>query len=179
MEYSPAMKKHVALTLLLVTTLGVLNAHVDLPKVDGRRFVAAQGQLHDPLGWLEDRWTVLARSCRGIHALGAEDATHRKALATLQGFSPPDSASARLLQLRRQGDWLLAEVAFEVLSPAVVLLRLESGEARVVEGAIWSGSTEPWRPSPLIRRHLAQRAPQAPPALLACLEPRSGLFMPR
>jgi hypothetical protein len=173
------MKRHVSLTLLVLTTLGVLNAHVDLAEVDGRRFVAAQGRLHDPLGWLEDGWTRLARRCSPVQAVPASEDVHGQALAAVQAFSPPDSASARLVQLNAQGSWLLAEVEFDRLNPAVVLLVQDGSGPRVVGEAIWSGSTEPWRPAPRIRAHLAQRAPQAPAALLACLEPKQRLFQPR
>ena len=64
------MKKHVALTLLLITTLGVLNAHVDVPSVDGRRFVQTQGQMYDAIGWGEDLWTRSTRNCSQVRALG-------------------------------------------------------------------------------------------------------------
>lgn len=172
------MKKHVALTLLALTTLGVLNTHVDLPEVDGRRFVLAQGRLHDPTGWVQDRWNGLTRRCHMVQNLDAQSPRHEPALGTIQAFSPPDSRSARLLQLIAAGPWLLAEVEFAQLSPAVVLLQ-DGLRPRVVEGAIWSGSTEPWRPAPLIRQHLQARAPQVPASLLACFTPRAALFQPR
>lgn len=172
------MKKHVALTLLAVTALGVLNAHVDLAQVDGRTFVAAQNRLHDPQGWLSDRWTHLVRDCRPVRALdGVQEGAG--ALAAIRAFSPPDSASAKLVQLLALDDWQLAEVEFAALSPAVVLLRQGSNGWNIVPSAIWSGSTEPWRPAPLIRRYLAQQAPSAPAALLDCLNPKSALFLPR
>lgn len=170
------MKKHVALTMLALTSLGVLNAHVDLPEVDGRRFVQAQGQLHDVQGWLEDRWTAATRSCSNLESVPADGPTGQATLAAVRVFSPPDSETARLLQLQAQGQWLLAELEFERLNPAVVLLSRHGGTPHIVEGAIWSGSTEPWRPAPLIRRHLRQRAPQAPQELLDCLEPRAPMF---
>jgi hypothetical protein len=173
------MKRHVALTLLAITTLGILNAHVDLPRVDGRRFVQAQGELHDPLGWWEDQWTQLTRRCGSVRAVPAGSALERASLDALRGYSPPDSQSARLLQLHSVGDWLLAELEFETLSPAMVVLRVADGRPQVVERAIWSGDTRPWRPAPLIRRHLAAQAPDLPTALLDCLTPQGDLFRPR
>jgi len=173
------MKKHVALTLLLVTTLGVLNAHVDVPRVDGRRFVSTQGQLYDAIGWSEDLWTRSTRSCSQVRALGRTEPGYAQALAAIQAYSPPDSQSARLRQLQQTGDWLLAEVEFDELSPAVVVLQLQGEGVVVLPTAIWSGDTQPWRPAPLIRRHLHTQAPLMPQTLLDCLDPQVGLFQPR
>ena len=173
-----AVKKHVALTLLAVTALGVTDAHVDLAEVDGRRFVQLQGRLHDVRGWLEDGWTAATRSCTKVSTLPVNTALSQAALGAVRSYSPPDSEAARLLQLQAQGDWLLAELEFERLNPAVVLLRDLDGQPQIVEGAIWSGSTQPWRPAPLIRKHLRQQAPEVPQPLLDCLQPRAALFQP-
>jgi hypothetical protein len=67
----------------------------------------------------------------------------------------------------------VAELTFEKLSPAVVLLQSDGPTGTLTERAIWSGSTEPWRSGPHIRAYLRARAPQAPQALLACLDPVS------
>jgi hypothetical protein len=173
------MKKHVALTLLLITTLGVLNAHVDVPSVDGRRFVQTQGQMYDAIGWSEDLWTRSTRNCSQVRALGRTEPMYAQALEVIQAFSPPDSRSARLRQLQQNGDWLLAEVEFDELSPAVVVLQLQGKVVELLPTAIWSGDTQPWRPAPLIRRHLHTQAPLVPQPLLDCLDPQVGLFQPR
>lgn len=70
--------------------------------------------------------------------------------------------------------WLLAEVEFDTLLPAVVLLREESGALRVQERAIWSGMTHPWKVGPLIRNYISRQAPDAPAALFACFTPLSN-----
>jgi hypothetical protein len=38
------LKRHVAATLLVLTTLGVINAHVDIEAQDGRYFGVWQGK---------------------------------------------------------------------------------------------------------------------------------------
>lgn len=173
------MKKHVALTALLITALGVLNAHVDVPHVDGRTFVMTQGQMYDAIGWGEDLWTRATRRCSLVHTLDSRVPMHHNALAAIQSYSPPDSRSARLRQLLQAGDWLLAEVEFDQLNPAVVVLQLQGANVVVLQKAIWSGDTQPWRPAPLIRRHLHAQAPLTPQSLLDCLNPQVGLFQPR
>ncbi len=172
------MKRHVALTLLIVTALGVLNAHVDLPRIDGRRFVAAQGQLYDPLGWLEDQVNAWSRQCRSVQRVDLQHPDAQTALLRIGAFSPPDSHTARALQVLGAGPWWLVEVSFETLSPAVVTLHGEGDSMKIVGEAIWSGSTTPWRPAPQIRRYLLAAAPALPPELVACLDPQSELFRP-
>jgi hypothetical protein len=170
------MKRHVALTLLIITTLGVVDAHVDLNEVDGRRFLATQGRLYDPLGWLEDQANALTRSCGAVQRVDLKDSGAQAVLARIREFSPPQSHSAQLHQVLRSGPWWLAEVSFDALNPAVVVLRESAEGVKIVEPAIWSGSTQPWRVAPRIRRHLRAGAPDMPAQLPACLEPQTGLF---
>jgi hypothetical protein len=87
----------------------------------------------------------------------------------IQQHSLPDSQSARWLQLQQLGDWSVAEVAFDVLKPTLVVLRLQSGQWRVQDQAVWSGSTAPWHSGDFVRRYLRQQAPDLPQALLACV----------
>jgi hypothetical protein len=83
------MKRHVALTLLIITTLGVVDAHVDLTEVDGRGFLATQGRLYDPLGWLEDQANAVTRSCGAVQTVDLKTAEAQTALARIREFSPP------------------------------------------------------------------------------------------
>jgi len=170
------MKKHVALTLLVLTTLGVLKAHVDIERQDGRYFLSYQGKKHDVLGALQNQSNALLRQCGSVQALDVSSPAAGAALSTIQNFSPPDSQKARLLGLTQKDDWLLAEVEFTTLNPAVVLLKITPERVSVVDGAVWSGTTAPWAAAPLIRRYISDRAPQVPSALMACFDPVGVLF---
>ena len=170
------MKKHVALTLLVLTTLGVLNAHVDIERQDGAYFLSFQGKKHDVLGAFLNQTNAILRQCGSVHVLDANSPQAGDVLSAIQNFSPPDSRNARLLGLRQQGSWLLAELEFSTLNPAVVLLTSTPQGARIVEGAVWSGTTAPWQSANLIRRYIQDRAPQAPPELMDCFDPASALF---
>lgn len=170
------MKRHVALTLLILTTLGVVDAHVDLSEIDGRRFVATQGRLYDPLGWLEDQANAISRSCGAVQRVGLEDPGAQLALTRIRAYSPPQSHSAQAHQVLRSGSWWLVELSFASLNPAVVLLQGDGPEMKIVESAIWSGSTLPWRAGPRIRRHLHAGAPGLPAQLPACLQVQAALF---
>jgi hypothetical protein len=63
----------------------------------------------------------------------------------------------------------VAEVAFDVLKPTLVVLRLQAGQWRVQDQAVWSGSTAPWHSGDFVRRYLRQQAPDLPQALLDCV----------
>ena len=170
------MKKHVAITLLVLTTLGVLKAHVEIERQDGGVFLAYQGKKHDVLGVFQDQGNALLRQCRDVRQIDASSALAGLTLAAIQNFSPPDSQHARLLGLRQQDGWLLAELEFTTLNPAVVLLHSAQERVSVVEGAIWSGTTAPWASAPFIRRYIRERAPQAPRELMDCFDPAGVLF---
>ena len=170
------MKKHVAITLLVLTALGVLRAHVDIERQDGSYFLSFQGKKHDVAGMLLNQTNAMLRQCSDVQTLDVNSAQAVSALNAIRNFSPPDSRLVRLLGMQQQGPWLLAEVEFATLNPAVVLLTGAQERISVVEGAIWSGTTAPWHAASLIRRYIQGRAPQAPPELLRCFNPAGALF---
>ena len=170
------MKKHVAITLLVLTTLGVLKAHIDIERQDGGYFLSYQGKKHDVLGALLNQTNAVLRRCSSVQDVDANSPQAGSALSTIQNYSLPDSNHARLLSLQQQGTWLLAELEFSTLNPAVVLLTSASSHVRVVDGAVWSGTTAPWTSAPFIRRYIRERAPNAPAELLACFDPVAAVF---
>ena len=165
------MKRHVAATLLVLTTLGVIDTHVDVEAQDGRYFGVWQGKKHDVMGWLADHKNQLWRDCSAVQQLSNASPAAEQVLTLIADHSPPDSRNARLVSLLQQGDWLLAELVFAQLNPAVVVLQAGPAGMRLPERAVWSGSTSPWQPGPRIRQHLALQVPQVPAALLACFNP--------
>jgi len=168
------MKRHVAATLLVLTTLGVINAHVDVDAQDGRYFAVWEGRKHDVIGWMSDGSNQLWRNCSGVQHLRSDSPMAVQVLAVIGEYSPPDSRQAKLVSLQRQADWLVAELTFATLNPAVVVLRDEPAGLRLPERAVWSGSTAPWQPGPRIRDHLQQQVPEVPAALLSCYDPVSN-----
>ena len=170
------MKRHVAATLLILTILGVLDAHLDIERQDGAYFLNVQGKKRDIAGMLSNQTNAFLRSCGVVTAVKADSALGLRALGAIQAYSPPDSQKARLVSLLQQGKWLIAEVQFTSLNPAAVLLQETPDSLSIADGAIWSGTTAPWQAGPLIRRYLGERAPAAPKDLLACFEPSSAAF---
>lgn len=164
------MKRHVAAAVVLVTAFLVVDSHVDWVRLDGRHLLEVSGQRLDALGWAADRVLHLRRDCAQTMDLAPDSAVARDMLQVIQKHSLPDSQSARWLQLQRLDDWALAEVAFDTLKPTVVALRLQAGQWRVQDQAVWSGSTAPWHSGDFVRRYLRQQAPDLPRPLVQCLQ---------
>ena len=142
------MKRRTGLALLGLLALGLLANHLRWERQDGALLLRLDGVAHDPIGWLQeqrDGWG----DCTAVTALAPNGPEAAPVLAALQAFSPPDSHSAQLRWLQRHGDWALAEVHFERLTAALVLLKHQGGEWTPVPEGIWSGSTAPWRSRPL------------------------------
>ena len=74
------------------------------------------------------------------------------------------------------GTWLLAEVEFTELLPAVVLIEKADEQAAILPDAVWSGYTHPHLPAPFIRKFLIQKVDAPPLALINCFEPQSNSF---
>ncbi len=116
------------------------------------------------------------------------------AVDALRRVSPPASQSARVRRLDHwpasagersrqnaaepQPGWFILQAEFDQLEPAVVLVRQVGLQAEVLSSGVWSGTTLPWNPAWRIRRFLADRVPQAPALLLACLDPLGAFAQP-
>ena len=136
------MKRHVAATLLVVLGLLVIDSHVNWVPHDGGTLLEVSGQVFDPKGWASEHWRQLRTDCRGFDK-PVPQATANAVLQVIQQHSLPDSNEARLLQLRQQGDWALAEVTFKTLNPSILFLHRTEGVWQIQDSAVWSGSTAP------------------------------------
>ena len=163
------MKRHVAAVVALITSLLVIDSHVDWVRQDGRPLLAVNGQHWDLHGWAAEQLLQLRRDCTPVNTWPSDSPTGRAILSEIQQHSLPDSQSAHALQLLQLDDWGVAEVDFETLKPSLVVLRLQAGQWRVQDQAVWSGSTSPWQSGDFVRRYLQQQAPELPQALLACV----------
>mgnify|MGYP003402963503 CR=1 FL=1 len=163
------MKRHVAAVVVALTAWLVIDSHVDWVPQDGRQLLEVSGQRWDLRGWAAEQLLQLQRDCTPVSRWPPDSPTARAVLPVIQQHSLPDSQSARWLQLQQLGDWSVAEVDFDNLQPALVVLRLQAGLWRVQDQAVWSGSTTPWHSGDFVRRYLRQQAPGLPQALLSCV----------
>ncbi len=166
------MKSRASLVLLVILLVFVPLSHLEVEPADDSWLLRVTGVPVDVRGLVSDGFVRLARSCSRVQALGPDDQRFTSALKAIRQESPPHSLSAQLVDLRQQEDWLLAQVRFANLHDAVVLLHVADAGHVIAPGGVWSGSTLPHRPGPVIRRFLRSRVPQAPGDLIDCFEDR-------
>jgi hypothetical protein len=159
----------VAAVVVALTAWLVIDSHVDWVPQDGKRLLEVSGQRWDLRGWAAEQLLQLRRDCTPVSRWPPDSPTARAVLPVIQQHSLPDSQSARWLQLLQLGDWSVAEVDFDTLKPTLVVMRLNAGQWRVQDHAVWSGSTAPWHSGDFVRRYLRQQAPDLPQALLNCV----------
>ena len=172
-------RHRVHLFALLLVVAGVIISHVGWIERDNGTLLVVDGIEIDLLGQANNHWVRATRDCQHVAELQASEPGFASARQTLQAYSPPSSASARLASLWTSQTWGLAEVEFDELLPAVALMKATDNGWEIIPPAVWSGFTHPWEPAPLMRRYLKQQAPEVPQALLNCFEPRSPSFQPR
>ncbi len=162
------MKSRARLVLLVLLLVLIPLSYLDIERADDSWLLRVTGVPVDVPGLVSDTYSVLTRRCTPVQSVDRADLRFRSALETIRQESPPHSLSAQIVDLRGQGDWLLAQVRFADLHDAVVLLQGAGVGHVIAPGGVWSGSTHPHRPGPMIRRFLRSRVPQAPGDLIDC-----------
>lgn len=144
--------------------------HLDIETSDDSWLLWVDGRPVDVSGYISEQLTALTRRCDQVGIVMPGDPLHEHALNAIRQYSPPDSFTAQLIQLTRQHDWLLAQVKFDRLQDAVVLLSGSANEITIPTGGVWSGSTHPHLPEPLIRRFIRSGVPSVPEELMSCFQ---------
>lgn len=170
------MKSRAALTLMVLLLLAVPISHLQLQRVDQRWLLSVDGRQVDVAGHWSDSVNRMLRDCKAVRVVSAQEGTHAQVVKTIGQYSPPDSQELRLSGLWQRGDWLLAEVDFKRLAPAVVVLWHRQGAWEVHTAGVWSGSTHPHWPAAFIRQYLGRKVMPVPADLLACFDPSPNLF---
>lgn len=173
------MKPSVARTALAATLVAVALSHVEWSRADNGHLLLVDGRPVDVQGWLANQLNRVRRDCKSVQAMRGEDATLQAALQTLKAYSPPASHSARVAGALTSEGWMLLEVEFDTLLPAVVLMQQTGTEWVLAPRGVWSGQTHPWLAAPLIRAYLSGQVATAPPQLLACFDPKSSALNPQ
>lgn len=173
------MTPRVALAALALTLIGVALSHVQWTPADNGHLLVVDGRPVDVQGWLNNLLNRVRRDCTTVRALQTGDAQLHAPLQVLREHSPPASRSARLAGAWASGDWMLLEVEFDALLPAVVLMHKTGTDWTVAPQGVWSGQTQPWLAAPMIRAYLSRQVASAPAALLACFDPQSDSLNPQ
>jgi hypothetical protein len=174
------MKKTTASYALLLSVALIFGSHLETQIIDGKRIFMVDSVYFDLTGLVEEKkidWLNLILSrCDSIETLKPQDPDYQDSWKAIQLFSPPDSNSAMITQIARDGEWIWAEVKFQQLEPVVVLLKRDHEGLKISDGAIWSGPTYPWRVKNSIERYLKTKAPPSSHRILECMAPSAGVF---
>ena len=170
------MHPRVSIPLLALVICGVLLTHIHVVRTENGNLLSIDGREVDVLGEIKNHWVALNRNCKDVTVVNADKAAYRQAQDLIRAYSPPNSQSAKIASAWSSDRWLLMEVEFDDLLPAVVTLKETNGEFTIVPHAVWSGYTHPWVAAPFIRDYLYRQAPDMPSALLTCFTPQSQSF---
>ena len=170
------MKKKVALPLLLIVLVAVTASHIGFKRADHSYLMVVDGREVDVIGKTKNQLLAYTQNCSNVLQPQKDDTTFLAVQSAIQDYSPPQSHSAKIASMWSMGEWVLAEVEFDSLLPAVVTIQISSNETQIVPRGIWSGLTKPWLAAPLIRTYLKTQVPELPNQLLNCFSPRSKSF---
>jgi hypothetical protein len=165
------MPRRISIYVLMLVILGVFLNHFSVSHKENGWLLLIDGREVDALGMAQENWVKLSRRCGRVTPVAPTSPQHSDIQKLIQAYSPPSSESAQIVRLLTMDDWLLVEVVFKELLPAVVLIDQSKGPPRIIPNAIWSGETHPWLAGPFIRHYLASKAPDAPVQLLQCYDP--------
>jgi hypothetical protein len=169
------MRRYVGLVILCVLLAGVILNNVRFQHQDRGWLLNVYESPLDVHGFAADQWAKFQReflNCPALQSHGEQ--TLSSVVQAIQNYSPPDSASVQLLWLGVLQSWAVAEVWFDTLSPAVIVLKRQDNQWQIADTGIWSGTTYPWRASPFIRQFLSSRNPDVPSRLLYCWQAKGG-----
>ena len=165
-----------SVVLLLILTPVVLMSHISWSQEENGLLFNVDGRDVDFVGIVKDTWRTTTKRCDAVTELESADRRFKIIQTLVQTYSPPDSTQIRDIHIWTSGSWAIAEVEFERLLPAVDTIKNIDTHAAIVDNAIWSGITKPWKSGPFIRAYLQKNATDTPENLLNCFELRTGSF---
>ena len=165
-----------SLILLPLASVLVLSSHIGWVRGDLGILLTIDERPIDVVGNFEDKLNTLTRNCGEVKRLTASNKQYQLAQSLIHDYSPPDSSKANISSAWSMGTWILVEVEFKELLPAVVMIQKADSDAAIVPDAVWSGYTNPHLPAPFIRKFLIQKLNSPPVALINCFEPQSESF---
>lgn len=178
-------RQRALLALAVAAPLLLATSQLRLLPQDQGVLLEVAGTPVDAAGRLQGAWQRLVRDCSPVQPWPPGSPTWSAVQQALAAHSPPASRGARPLQVLQAGDWLLAEVVWDMpgpapatapLDPAIVALHRIDGRWQVQGGGVWSGDTGPWHAPVFIRSWLQRQLPAMPPSLARCLDPQWPVF---
>jgi hypothetical protein len=170
------MRLKKSLILLPLASVLVLSSHIGWVRDDLGLLLTIDERPIDVVGKFEDKLITFTRNCGEVKRLTASNKQYQLAQSLIHDYSPPDSSNSNISSAWAMGTWILVEVEFKELLPAVVMIQKADSDAAIVPDAVWSGYTNPHLPAPFIRKFLIQKLNSPPVELINCFEPQSESF---
>jgi hypothetical protein len=165
-----------SLILLPLVIVFILLTHIKWDRDDLGLLFTVDERPIDVAGHISDLLNTLSRDCASVERLTPSHHGYQLAERLIQGYSPPQSSELHIASAWGDGSWILVEVEFKDLLPAVVMIHTDGSSTAIVPHGIWSGYTHPHIAAPFIREFLLQRLNNPPLALISCFEPASVSF---
>ena len=170
------MKKKISITLLIFFIPILILSHIGWSQRENGLLFNVDGRDVDFAGIIQDKWRKTTTMCSAVSELADSNSKHNEIKKLIKLYSPPNSNDIETIHVWTSGTWAVAEVEFKDLLPAVVAIKNINKDAEIVEDAVWSGMTIPWKSGPYIRTYLRNRSNEVPEVLLNCFEFRTESF---
>ena len=169
------MRRKIIWTVLAIVFANIA-LHLNYKHEQNGLLLIIDEQPVDAIGNAKNLWNKVSRNCTKVSRLNPGNAHYQESLTLIKNYSPPSSASARIKGLWSVENWTLAEVEFEELLPAVILIKKEKESAYIVPNAVWSAHTQPWHAASYIRQFMTRQAHDVAPNLINCFDPQSSFY---
>ena len=162
--------------MLSIVLIAVVASHINWIKDDLGYLLTIDGKPLDLIGNLKNEVTKATRNCESVVRVLPAQHKYQIAQTLINDYSPPDSSQAQIASVWSKDSWLLVEVEFKKLLPAVVLIQNANSAPSILAEGIWSGYTNPHKSAPFIRDYLSNQVEAVPAQLLNCFDPQSKSF---
>jgi len=162
--------------VLSIVLIAVVASHFNWIKDDLGYLLAIDGKPLDLIGNLKNQVTKATRNCKSVVRVLPAQHKYQIAQTLINNFSPPDSSQSQIASVWSKDSWLMVEVEFKNLLPAVVLIQNANSAPSILAQGIWSGYTNPYKSAPFIRDYLSHQVDAIPAQLINCFDPQSKSF---
>jgi hypothetical protein len=170
-------RKHkTQLIVLSIALTAIAASHINWIQDDLGYLLTIDDIPIDLIGKLKNEVTHATRNCENVERVLPAQHKYQIAQTLISDYSPPDSSQAQIASVWSMDSWLLVEVEFKNLLPAVVLIQNANSVPSILAKGIWSGYTNPHTSAPFIRNYLSNQVEAVPAQLLNCFDPQSKSF---
>lgn len=172
----PFKKQKTQLILLSIALIAVVASHINWIQDDLGYLLTIDDRPIDLIGNLKNEVTRATRNCKNVERVLPTQPKYQIAQTLISDYSPPDSSQSQIASVWSKDSWLVVEVEFKNLLPAVVLIQNSNSAPSILAEGIWSGYTNPHKSAPFIRDYLSHQVEAIPAQLINCFDPQSKSF---